>query len=534
MHVHSKPMTNKGNKKTNNITERRNLDPYKITSDKYHTNNIDLSKYKIPELKMIAKHNKLHVSGTKPVLIQRLKTFFKQSKCIVNIQAYYRGYLVRRFLKLNGPGFKNMKKCINDTDFYTMDPLDEIDLYHFFSYKDDAGFLYGFNIQSLINMIIKSNVAQNPYTRELFSDEVLNNILAFNRINYIIMISQEKLLALKCSRYDSISPGASVTSSPAPDLNVNVQSREEVSENQGNEDDEWLSAADISDDIWDNRNSSNRAANRYNRIRIRHSSARQSPETTDIVSENQSSDDIENNISIRHVSDELPQYVPPNIQLNISSELGSDAPHLRPISNMQHMREDQIMGDNSSRRNGIEGIDTNITNMIFENLEAGYVPHTYHNYTILRNKTLKKLEELRTKNVTTRINEVFIEIDLLGNYTQSSWFSNLNMYSYITFMQELYDIWRRRANLSLHVRNQICPYYNPFKYQIYNNNTFSSFNLSLNSARNYAVTLIENIVFSGGDIEFRKIGVMHLLSALTLVSIPARESLPWLYDSLTG
>jgi hypothetical protein len=50
--------------------------------------------------------------------------------------------------------------------------------------------------------------------------------------------------------------------------------------------------------------------------------------------------------------------------------------------------------------------------------------------------------------------------------------------------------------------------------------------------RNQATTIVENIVFSGGDAEFRKIGVMHILTALTAVSEEARIAIPWLYESL--
>ena len=44
--------------------------------------------------------------------------------------------------------------------------------------------------------------------------------------------------------------------------------------------------------------------------------------------------------------------------------------------------------------------------------------------------------------------------------------------------------------------------------------------------------ILENMVYSGINIEYRKIGTLHALSALTLVSVPARESMPWLYESV--
>jgi hypothetical protein len=43
---------------------------------------------------------------------------------------------------------------------------------------------------------------------------------------------------------------------------------------------------------------------------------------------------------------------------------------------------------------------------------------------------------------------------------------------------------------------------------------------------------MENMVYSGVDEEYRKIGCFHALSALTIVSYPARAALPWLYESV--
>ena len=43
---------------------------------------------------------------------------------------------------------------------------------------------------------------------------------------------------------------------------------------------------------------------------------------------------------------------------------------------------------------------------------------------------------------------------------------------------------------------------------------------------------MENLIYSGFDDEDRKIFAFHLLSALTMVSYPARNALPWLYESI--
>ena len=59
--------------------QKTNLKKTNINYTNY-TNSTILTKHKIPELKQIAKENKLHVSGSKPQLIERIHNFFV--KCI--------------------------------------------------------------------------------------------------------------------------------------------------------------------------------------------------------------------------------------------------------------------------------------------------------------------------------------------------------------------------------------------------------------------------------------------------------------------
>lgn len=66
--------------------------------------------------------------------------------------------------KLRGEGFKNKSLCNNDNDFFTFDNIDEISSKYFFSYKDNSGFIWFFDIRSF-NKLIEMNQA-NPYTRE--------------------------------------------------------------------------------------------------------------------------------------------------------------------------------------------------------------------------------------------------------------------------------------------------------------------------------------------------------------------------------
>jgi hypothetical protein len=98
-----------------------------------YTSSIILTKYKIPELKKIAKENKLHVSGSKPQLIERIHNYFIKCKKVVFIQKLFRGHIVKRSFKIRGPAFKNRKLCVNETDFYTLEPLEDIPYEEFHS-----------------------------------------------------------------------------------------------------------------------------------------------------------------------------------------------------------------------------------------------------------------------------------------------------------------------------------------------------------------------------------------------------------------
>ena len=138
-----------------------------------------------------------------------------------------------------------------------------------------------------------------------------------------------------------------------------------------------------------------------------------------------------------------------------------------------------------------------------------------------------RINEIRRGSINERIENLFIEIDLLGNYTQSSWFTNLNYNQYVRFFRYLGDIWNFRSNMTTRTKLNICPYYNPF------DGVFpSGAEITLDVVKLGCLIVFENFVYCGINQEYRKIGTLHALSALTLVSNPAREAMTWLYDSV--
>ena len=84
---------------------------------------------------------------------------------IIKIQSLYRRRKVLILLRRN---------CNNSEDFYTYDPLNEINDNYFYSYKDLKGFQWGFDIRSLIKLIQMGY--HNPYTTEKFPENILRDV----------------------------------------------------------------------------------------------------------------------------------------------------------------------------------------------------------------------------------------------------------------------------------------------------------------------------------------------------------------------
>jgi hypothetical protein len=151
--------------------------------------------YNVQQLKSFAKFYKLKMSGNKKELITRIFVYLKLSFYITKIQKIFRGFIQRKWNKLFGPACNNRKICTNNTDFITMDDLNDLATHHFFSYKDIDGFIYGFDIASLFNLLFKSNKCPkhitNPYNRNVIPDSVFKNVKSLIRISKIIGIHIE-------------------------------------------------------------------------------------------------------------------------------------------------------------------------------------------------------------------------------------------------------------------------------------------------------------------------------------------------------
>jgi hypothetical protein len=138
----------------------------------------------------------------------------------------------------------------------------------------------------------------------------------------------------------------------------------------------------------------------------------------------------------------------------------------------------------------------------------------------------KRIKELRSFPLNKRIDNLFIEIDTLGNYTSSSWFNNIEDYS--VFFANLYTIWNYRLILNINEKRKIYQFGDPFmSHTIYNTR-----NMSNQQIKEICVSIIENFVHGGIDEEYRKLGVYRVIMALTMVNTNARNTYNWLYESI--
>jgi hypothetical protein len=120
---------------------------------------------------------------------------FVLTRATIFIQSRARGYLQRKLLKLQGflkPGCAPFsRKCINDTDFVTLEDVGEISPEYYYGYETGTGGTYGFNITSLYNYCItciKGGTALiNPYTREPFRDTLMYNIMQIIHLSSAIV-----------------------------------------------------------------------------------------------------------------------------------------------------------------------------------------------------------------------------------------------------------------------------------------------------------------------------------------------------------
>ena len=76
---------------------------------------------------------------------------------IIKLQKWIKKSLNNFKAKLRGPALYNRALCVNDSDFVSLDDIKDIPEKDFISFKDDTDFIYGFHIDSIIELIFKTD-----------------------------------------------------------------------------------------------------------------------------------------------------------------------------------------------------------------------------------------------------------------------------------------------------------------------------------------------------------------------------------------
>ena len=149
--------------KNNRKKSRKKIKDEDFDILKYKDYKVLLEKnFNVLQLKKMLKHYKQKVSGNKDEKIYRLWNYLKYSYFAVKLQSLYKGYILRRLIKLKGNGLKNREKCVNEWDCLSLQPLKEIPFDQFYSFNEE-GFLYGFDLCSIYNLV-KFNLTQRKKT----------------------------------------------------------------------------------------------------------------------------------------------------------------------------------------------------------------------------------------------------------------------------------------------------------------------------------------------------------------------------------
>lgn len=132
------------------------------------------------------------------------------------------------------------------------------------------------------------------------------------------------------------------------------------------------------------------------------------------------------------------------------------------------------------------------------------------------------------KKLELKAIELFQKIDDLGFITNANWIVSLSRVRLRNYLNELYDIWNYRAQLSNETKRKIDPI---------NGNPFAGIHMGYivsqgkNTILHNILKIIETFISRGETQDAKSLGVYYVLGALTMVSFDAANSLPWLYDS---
>ncbi len=115
------------------------------------------------------------------------------------VQAWWRRLGPWLQLRDHGPAFHRRADSTNDTELYSLDPVEKIPDLYFFSMAGQKGSIWSFDIRSLGQLMSQGVLRENPYTREPLTDRLQAKI-------------HKRLTWLRRRRYNILYPqGADLT-----------------------------------------------------------------------------------------------------------------------------------------------------------------------------------------------------------------------------------------------------------------------------------------------------------------------------------
>ena len=161
------------------ITKRNGVLPTNVKEHELLINH----KYTMIQLKTIAKHFSLKISGTKQELTNRIYNYMHSYEHASKIQRVFRKYLSNKYRSII-----RFRNTVNDADFLTMEKMEDICKPQFFSFEDKDGFIYGFDVMSFYQLVFVNKITTNPYTRTTFQPETINTFHQLIRITNCLKI----------------------------------------------------------------------------------------------------------------------------------------------------------------------------------------------------------------------------------------------------------------------------------------------------------------------------------------------------------
>jgi hypothetical protein len=83
---------------------------------------------------------------------------------IIKIQAFIRGWILRKYLKLCGPGVLKRSILTNDEELVSCESKNELYPFEFFSFEE-AGKIWWFDFDTIWKWCVRSRTPENPYTK---------------------------------------------------------------------------------------------------------------------------------------------------------------------------------------------------------------------------------------------------------------------------------------------------------------------------------------------------------------------------------